>query len=93
MVQRGQSLGLALEARHVLGVVGERGRKNFDGDVAIETRVAGAPDLSHAALAELGNNAVRADGGVWGHAAGEGMVPPESRSGNAAAEFVEEVEQ
>ena len=41
MVERGQRLGFALETREPFGIVGVKlGGKDFDGDVAVERRVA-----------------------------------------------------
>ncbi len=52
MIQRRQHLRFAFEARHVLGVAGQRRWQHFDGDVAIQLAVAGAVDFAHAAGAE-----------------------------------------
>ena len=41
VVQRGDRAGLALEAFADVGIAGERGREDLDGDRAIEARVAG----------------------------------------------------
>src|SRR3954452_22379032 len=46
--ERGDSEGFALEPRAGIGVGGERWRKDFNGDVAIQLGVAGAVDLAHA---------------------------------------------
>ena len=61
MVQRGEQLRLAREARQPLGIVGERGGQDLDGDVAIESRVAGAIDLAHAARPEGAGDFIRTD--------------------------------
>jgi hypothetical protein len=61
VIQRGQQLRFALEARHVLGVVGQRGGQDFDGDVAIELGIAGAVNLAHATGAKRGKYLVRAE--------------------------------
>jgi hypothetical protein len=37
----------------------ERGRQDFDGDVAVQPSVAGAEDLAHAAFAQSGEDDVR----------------------------------
>ncbi len=47
MIERGQGLGFALETGEVVGVIRERGRQDFDGDVAVELGVPGAVNLSH----------------------------------------------
>ena len=52
MVQRREHLRLALEARHALGVVGERLGQDFDRDVAAELGVVRAVDLAHATRAD-----------------------------------------
>jgi hypothetical protein len=62
MIQRSQDLSFALEARHAVGIRGERRRQNLDRDIAIELGITGAINLAHAALAELGGNAVMRDG-------------------------------
>ena len=66
MIQRGQELGLALEAREAIGIGGEQIRKDLDGDVAIQFLVAGAIHLSHPAFAERGENLERPDSGSNG---------------------------
>ena len=52
MIQRGQHLRFALEARHVLLVIREGRGQHLDGDVAIELGVVRAVHLAHAAGAE-----------------------------------------
>ncbi len=52
MIERGERLRFALEARETLGVIGERRRQNLQGHVAAELRVAGAIDLAHPAGSE-----------------------------------------
>ena len=51
--QRGEDLGLAVEALEALGVLGEALGKDLEGHVAAELGVLGAPDLAHPALAQL----------------------------------------
>jgi hypothetical protein len=58
VAQRGQQLGLALEARQPLGVPGEVLGQDLDRHVAAERRVLGAPDHTHPALADLLDQAV-----------------------------------
>lgn len=58
VIERRQQLRFPLEARHVLGVAGQRGGKRFDSDVAIELRVAGTVDFAHAACTERREDAV-----------------------------------
>ena len=52
MIERGEDLGLALEAGEALGVVCEQVGQDLERDVATELRVARAIDLAHAAGAE-----------------------------------------
>ena len=61
MVERRQHLRFALEPREPFGIGGEQIRQDFDGDVAIELRVAGAVDLAHAALADQRDDFVDAE--------------------------------
>jgi hypothetical protein len=66
MIERGQHLGLPLEARHVIGVLGQRGGQNFEGHVAVESLIAGAVHLAHASLAEGPHDLIRAEFVAWG---------------------------
>ncbi len=50
--ERGDRARLALEAHAPVFVLGQLRRQDFDRDCAIEARVAGAIDLSHAAGAD-----------------------------------------
>ena len=61
MVERGEQLGFALEAREPVAIEGEEFGQDFQRDVAIELRVARAIDLAHPACAEPGQNLVAAD--------------------------------
>ena len=47
MIQRGENLGFAMEAREPVRIGSERVGEHLDGDITIETRVAGAVDLAH----------------------------------------------
>ena len=80
MIERRQDLGFALEARHALGILREAGGQHLDGHVAPELGIGGAIHLAHAALAELGGDAVMRDGLLRG-------------SRNPPLQLVEEVEQ
>jgi hypothetical protein len=51
MIQRGDCLRLLLKAPQALGIAGESCRQNLDRNFAVQARVAGAVDLSHAARA------------------------------------------
>ncbi len=65
VVQRGQRLGLALEARQPLGRGGHRFGQHLQRDLAVELGVHGAIDRAHTSLTEL-----RLDGEVQQLAAG-----------------------
>ena len=52
MIERGQDLRLALEARQALGIRGKCFGKNLQRDVALQAGVARTVDLTHAAGAE-----------------------------------------
>jgi len=58
VVERGENLRLALEARDAFGVGGKSFGEDLDGDLAPELRVSGAIDLTHAARAQHGNDFV-----------------------------------
>ena len=57
----GERPGLAVEPASLLGLVGDGRAQQLDGDVALEPAVAGAPDHTHAALADLLEQLVAAD--------------------------------
>ena len=61
MVERGEDLRFALEAREPLGIRAKPSGSDLERDVAIELRVARAIDLAHAACAKRGQNLVRAE--------------------------------
>ena len=61
MIQRGQHLGFAVEARKPLRIAGEGLWQNLDRDLALQLRVARAIDLAHATGAERGQDFVRAE--------------------------------
>ena len=58
MVERGQYLRFALEAGESVGVCGEGVGENLECHVSVKSRVGGAVDLSHAALADEGRDVV-----------------------------------
>ena len=58
VVERGEEVRLALEAREALGVLRHLRRQHLDRDVAAEVRVGGAVDLAHPAGAEGGGDPV-----------------------------------
>ena len=61
MVERRDGVGLPVEAREAVGVVGGRVGQHLQGDLAAEPVVARAVDLSHAALAERRQDLVGAE--------------------------------
>jgi len=64
MIHRCQHLCFALEASQAAGILRENVRQNLDGDLAIQLGVGCPPDFAHAALAELGCDAIAGDG-LW----------------------------
>jgi hypothetical protein len=50
--------GFSFEAGEALEVVGQAVGEDLDGDVALKCRVGGSPDHTHAALADLIDQAV-----------------------------------
>jgi hypothetical protein len=61
VAQRGERLRLPLEPSQSLGICGELGRQGLDGDIALQLRIAGAKDLSHAARPERRQDLERAE--------------------------------
>src|SRR5262249_25009640 len=59
MVQAGYRAGLAFQALAKLGMLGELRGQDFNGDDAVQTRIAGFIDLAHAACAEGVEDLVR----------------------------------
>ena len=86
MVELGQELRLALEAREALRVRGEGRGQDLDRDLALELRVGGAVDLAHAALAELGGDLVGAEAGsrAEAHRALPPRFSPENQSSTSS---------
>ena len=58
VVERGEQVGLALEASEPLGISRHLGRQHLDRHVAIQVGVGGAIHLAHAPRAERGSDAV-----------------------------------
>ncbi len=52
VVERREDVRLTLEACNAVSVAGERARQDLDGDVALETSVAGFVDFAHAAFTQ-----------------------------------------
>ena len=61
MIQRGEQLRFALKRASRSGSLRERVGQNLERDVALQSRVAGAIHLAHAARAERRNDFVRAE--------------------------------
>ena len=55
---------MAFEAGQAIGIGGEGVRQDFERDIAIQLRVAGAVDLAHATGADLGGDVVGTEGGA-----------------------------
>ncbi len=75
MIERGERLRFAFEARQILGVRGDAREEHLDGDFAVESHVVGAIDLAHAAGPKGGDYLIRADPGTgceW-HADTDGL--------------------
>ena len=64
MIQRREDFGFALEAREPIGIRGERGRQDLDGDLALQLRVGRPIHLAHAAFADLRGDFVDAETGA-----------------------------
>ena len=64
MVQRGEHLGLPLEARQPAGVLRERLGQYLEGHVPVELRVASLIDLAHPTFADFGGDLIRAERGA-----------------------------
>ena len=60
MVQRSDRAGFLLEAAQAVTIVGQGTRQDFDGDVALQPRVACAVNFAHTARAKKRLNLVRA---------------------------------
>ena len=58
VIEGGDGAGFALETGEAVGIAGHVGRKDLEGDVALEFGVGGAVDLAHAAGAEGADDAV-----------------------------------
>ena len=61
MARRGQYLRFPMQARESVGVISERVGENLEGDVAVQTRIAGAVHFVHAAGATRAENLVHAE--------------------------------
>jgi hypothetical protein len=75
VVQRRSRLGFANEPFLGFVVGAELGRKEFDGDVAVEPDVLGLVDDAHAAFAKLGDDL------VVGYGLADHALPPNQPNG------------
>ena len=66
VVQRRRRFGLLEEALLGRLVAGQIGRQDFDRHLTVKARVVGRVDDPHAAVAEFGEDRVRAERGAWG---------------------------
>src|SRR4029079_7782589 len=64
MMELGEKLRLALETPQPLRVPGEGSGQHLDRHLSLQPRVGGPPNLTHAALAELGGDLVGAETGA-----------------------------
>lgn len=74
-------VAFAAKACDALGVVNERRRQNFQGDVTIEFRVSCPIDQTQAACTERGDNFVRSDPGAGGECHARRIIPTARCSG------------
>jgi hypothetical protein len=61
MIQRGQHLRFALEARHACGIAGEGLGQDLQGYVAVQFGIPSAIDFSHPTRAECADDLIRTD--------------------------------
>jgi hypothetical protein len=61
MIERGEGSGLLFEAAEAIRIRGEFPRQDLDGNIAGQSRVARAPDLTHCTRAQLREDFVRTD--------------------------------
>ncbi len=64
MVQRSQNLGFTLKAGKAIRIVGECLGEDFQRHVPIQLGITSAIHLAHTALADLGGDGIRAEGGA-----------------------------
>ncbi len=70
VIERGQDLRFAPEARKTIGIIGHRRQQHLDRDVAIQLRVARAMHLAHTAYAQGREDVVRAESSAGGNGDG-----------------------
>src|SRR5262245_42899026 len=68
VVERCEDLRLTGKACHTLRVGGEGVGQDLNGDLAVELRIEGAVDSTHAALTKFGGASIVSDGESGGHA-------------------------
>ena len=61
MIECRDRFGFLLEAAHAVGILGEFGGQELDGNLAFELRVLGKPDFAHAPGAERRDDSVMRD--------------------------------
>ena len=86
MVDRGEDLGLALEAGDPVGVGGEGFENDLDRDLASEARVPRSVDLSHSPRAQRRQDLVGAEAGAGGD--GHGVFPEGASRSSSENQFV-----
>jgi hypothetical protein len=64
MIERREDLRFALKPREAIRIVRQRGREDFDGDVATELCIARTIHLAHAASPDGGKDLVRSEAGT-----------------------------
>ena len=65
VVECRRGLGFLLESTEPIGIAGEGGGEDFDGDVAVQTRVPGAINLAHAACTQRRHDFIRPEFYAW----------------------------
>ena len=74
VIERGQNLRLSIETHHVVAIVDHVLRHDFEGDIALQSRVAGTVDIAHGPRAE-----------PRGHCVGPHLTTGESAPGARAS--------
>ncbi len=69
-----RTLGFTLEAGQAVGISRKGVGEDLEGDIAVELRVGGLPDLAHPALTEEGSDVVVPEAGAGGQ--GHGLLGP-----------------
>ena len=74
VIQRGEDLGFALEAREPFRIGGNRGRQNLDRDLTFQLGVCRPKHLPHPAFPNLGGHFIRAETGAGREAQTSGNI-------------------